>query len=80
MGGRIHAAQKVVECPVLASRPPAARNRGLLYPQERTFSLPSLTSVVDPGCSLTRGLDVKLSFDVPAGFTVLSAVGAVPSA
>ena len=30
-----------------------------------------------PACSLTRGLDVKLSLDAPAGFTVLSAVGAV---
>ncbi len=33
-----------------------------------------------PGCSLTWGLNVKLSLDAPAGFTVLSAVGAVPSA
>ncbi len=40
----------------------------------------SRMSAEGPGCSLTRGLDVKLSFDVPAGFTVLSAVGAVPSA
>ncbi len=37
-------------------------------------------SAKGPGCSLTRGLDVKLSVDAPAGFTVLSAVGAVPSA
>ena len=26
--------------------------------------------VVGPGCSLTRGLNVKLSLDAPAGFTV----------
>ena len=28
-----------------------------------------------PGCSLTRGLDVKASLDAPAGFTALSATG-----
>jgi hypothetical protein len=36
----------------------------------------ALMSGLGPGCSLTRGLDVKLSVDAPAGFTVLSAVGA----
>ena len=35
--------------PLLAkSRPPAAGNRSLLYPQERTFSWPRLTSGFDP--------------------------------
>ncbi len=39
------------------------------------------THVADSrGCSLTRGLDVKLFLDAPAGLTVLSAVGAGPSA
>ncbi len=33
-----------------------------------------------PGCSLTRGSDVKLFLGAPAGITVLSAVGAMPSA
>ncbi len=38
------------------------------------------TAACSRGCSLTRGLDVKLFLDAPAGFTVLSAVGAGPSA
>ena len=37
-------------------------------------------SASSPGCSLTWGLAVKLSVDALAGFTVLSAVGAAPSA
>ena len=32
------------------------------------------------GCSLTRGVGCQALRDVPAGFTVLSAVGAEPSA
>ena len=48
MGGRIHAALKVVECPVLAtSGPSVARNRSPLYPQERTFRGPRWTSGFD---------------------------------
>ncbi len=38
------------------------------------------TAACSRGCSLTRGLDVKLFLDAPAGFTVLSAGGARPSA
>ena len=49
-------------------------------PESGRGSSGSRESVVDPGCSLTRGLDVKLSVDAPVGFTVLSAVGAKPSA
>ncbi len=42
-------AQAIGQCRLLAMNgPPAARNRCLLYPQERTFPWPSLTSGFDP--------------------------------
>jgi len=35
------------------NRPPAARNRSLLYPQHQTFRGPRWTSGCDPGCVRT---------------------------
>ncbi len=44
----------VRECLLLAtSRHPTARNRSLLWPQERTFQGPRWTSAFDPGCVKT---------------------------